>query len=123
MIVLQILSGILASMVVAWFSCQREFRADAGGAHLAGKRKMIAALEGLQGAHGQSTLPENMNAFGISGGKFAQMFSSHPPLDVRIATLQRLSQYQLSQRSTSRSGSCRLDLPGCLCDWRQGKSS
>ena len=87
-IVLQILFGILASMVVAWFSRQREFRADAGGAHLAGKRKMIAALERLKGAHGQSTLPENMTAFGISGGKFAQLFSSHPPLDVRIAALQ-----------------------------------
>ncbi|MEC9363436.1 MAG: protease HtpX [Sinimarinibacterium flocculans] len=88
-IVLQIVFGILASMVVAWFSRQREFRADAGGAHLAGKRKMIAALERLKAAHGQSTLPENMTAFGISGGKFAQMFSSHPPLDVRIAALQQ----------------------------------
>jgi heat shock protein HtpX len=88
-IVLQILFGILASMVVAWFSRQREFRADAGGAHLAGKRKMIAALERLKGAHGQSSLPENMTAFGISGGKFAQMFSSHPPLEVRIAALQQ----------------------------------
>lgn len=88
-IVLQILFGILASMVVAWFSRQREFRADAGGAHLAGKRKMIAALERLKSAHGQSTLPENMTAFGISGGKFAQLFASHPPLEVRIAALQR----------------------------------
>jgi heat shock protein HtpX len=87
-IVLQILFGILASMVVAWFSRQREFRADAGGAHLAGKRKMIAALERLKGAHGQSSLPENMTAFGISGGKFAKLFSSHPPLDVRIVALQ-----------------------------------
>lgn len=90
-IVLQIVFGILASMVVAWFSRQREFRADAGGAHLAGKRKMIAALERLKAAHGQSTLPENMTAFGISGGKFAQMFASHPPLDVRIAALQQSS--------------------------------
>ncbi len=88
-IVLQILFGILASMVVAWFSRQREFRADAGGAHLAGRRKMIAALERLKAAHGQSTLPQNMTAFGISGGKFAQMFASHPPLEVRIAALQQ----------------------------------
>ncbi|TJY61088.1 protease HtpX [Sinimarinibacterium sp. CAU 1509] len=88
-IVLQILFGILASMVVAWFSRQREFRADAGGAHLAGKRKMIAALQRLQAAHGQSTLPEQMTAFGISGGKFSKMFASHPPLEVRIAALQQ----------------------------------
>ncbi|MES0873613.1 protease HtpX [Sinimarinibacterium thermocellulolyticum] len=88
-IVLQIVFGILASMIVAWFSRQREFRADAGGAHLAGRRKMIAALERLKAAHGQSTLPENMTAFGITGGRFAQLFSSHPPLDARIAALQQ----------------------------------
>ncbi|SFF40586.1 Heat shock protein. Metallo peptidase. MEROPS family M48B [Fontimonas thermophila] len=87
-IVLQIVFGILASMIVAWFSRQREFRADAGGAHLAGKRKMIAALERLKSAHGQSTLPENMTAFGITGGRFAQLFASHPPLEARIAALQ-----------------------------------
>ncbi|MDD3762873.1 MAG: protease HtpX [Nevskiales bacterium] len=88
-IVLQIVFGIIASMVVAWFSRQREFRADAGGAHLAGRRKMIAALQRLQAAHGQSTLPEQMTAFGITGGKFAQMFASHPPLEVRIAALEQ----------------------------------
>ncbi len=87
--VLEVLFGILASMVVAWFSRQREFRADAGGAHLAGKRKMIAALQRLQAAHGQSTLPQNMTAMGLSGGQLAKLFASHPPLEVRIAALQK----------------------------------
>ncbi|HEX4896167.1 MAG TPA: protease HtpX [Solimonas sp.] len=87
--VLEILFGILASMVVAWFSRQREFRADAGGAHLAGKRKMIAALQRLQAAHAPSSLPQNMVAQGISGGQIAKMFATHPPLEVRIAALQQ----------------------------------
>ena len=87
--VLEVLFGILASMIVAWFSRQREFRADAGGAHLAGKRKMIAALQRLQQAHAPSSLPQQMTAMGISGGQLAKMFSSHPPLEERIAALQR----------------------------------
>ena len=88
-IVLQIVFGMLASAIVAWFSRQREFRADAAGAHLAGRRKMISALERLKAAHGQSTLPEQITAFGISGGKLSKMFSTHPPLEERIAALQR----------------------------------
>ncbi|WP_029890200.1 protease HtpX [Polycyclovorans algicola] len=88
-IVLQIVFGILASTIVAWFSRQREFRADLAGAHLAGRRKMISALERLKMAHGQSTLPEQITAFGISGGKISRMFSTHPPLEERIAALQR----------------------------------
>ncbi len=87
-LVLQVVFGILASAIVAWFSRQREFRADAGGAHLAGRRKMIAALERLKSAHGQSTLPEQMSAFGISGG-VRKLFSTHPPLEERIAALQK----------------------------------
>ncbi|WP_028081342.1 protease HtpX [Solimonas soli] len=87
--VLELLFGILASMIVAWFSRQREFRADAGGAHLAGKRKMIAALERLKLGHEQSSLPANMTAMGISGGQLAKLFATHPPLDVRIAALQK----------------------------------
>lgn len=90
-IVLQIVFGILASAIVAWFSRQREFRADLAGAHLAGRRKMISALERLKSAHGQSTLPEQMTAFGISGGVISKMFSTHPPLEVRIAALQKLN--------------------------------
>lgn len=85
--VLQILFGILASMIVAWFSRYREFRADAGGAHLAGKRKMIAALERLKLMHQPSSLPQNLSAFGIAGG-MASLFASHPPLEARIAALQ-----------------------------------
>ncbi len=84
-LVLQIVFGILASAIVAWFSRQREFRADAGGAHLAGKRKMISALQRLKGAKNEADLPEAVRAFGIRGGKFSQMFATHPPLDVRIA--------------------------------------
>ena len=87
-LVLQVVFGILASTIVAWFSRQREFRADAGGAHLAGRRKMIAALEKLKSAHGASTLPEQMSAFGISSGA-RKWFATHPPLEVRIAALQR----------------------------------
>ena len=66
-IVSQILLGLLASMIVMWFSRQREFRADAGGAHLAGRAKMVSALERLQQAH-SGALPQNMAAFGIAGG-------------------------------------------------------
>lgn len=87
-IVAQLVLGILASMIVMWFSRQREFRADAGGANLAGRQKMIAALERLKANHGQATLPEQMAAFGISGGRsFAKLFMTHPPLDERIESL------------------------------------
>ena len=85
--VMQMVLGILASMVVAWFSRQREFRADAGGAHLAGKRKMIAALERLKQAHAAPELPKQIAAFGISGG-IGSLLATHPPLEVRIAALQ-----------------------------------
>ena len=84
----QMLLGILASVIVMWFSRQREFRADAGGASLAGRNKMIAALEKLKINHEQATLPDQMAAFGISGGGgFARLFSTHPSLDERIAAL------------------------------------
>ncbi|GAB1233985.1 protease HtpX [Ferrigenium sp. UT5] len=85
----QILLGILASMVVMWFSRQREFRADAGGANLAGRQKMIAALERLKLNHEQAAaLPKNMSAMAISsGGGFSRLFMSHPPLEERIEAL------------------------------------
>lgn len=84
----QMVLGVLASMVVAWFSRQREFRADAGGASLAGRQKMIAALERLKMNHEQTALPAQMSAFGISGGGgMMRLFMSHPPLDERIAAL------------------------------------
>ena len=86
--VAEIVLGILASIIVAWFSRQREFRADAGGADLAGRGKMIAALERLKLNHEQSQLPAQMSAFGISGGGgFMRLLMSHPPLDQRIAAL------------------------------------
>jgi heat shock protein HtpX len=89
-IVAQLVLGILASIIVMWFSRQREFRADAGGAQLAGRNKMIAALERLKLNHEQSQLPDQMAAFGISGGVASglkYLFMSHPPLDERIAAL------------------------------------
>ena len=89
--VLQMVLGVLASMIVAWFSRQREFRADLGGARLAGKPKMIAALQRLGQAHGQNSLPKQITAFGISGG-FTSLFATHPPMEERIARLQASSQ-------------------------------
>ncbi len=84
----QIILGVLASIIVMWFSRQREFRADAGGANLAGRNKMIAALERLKLNHEQTALPEKMAAFGISGGTgFSRLFMTHPPLEERIAAL------------------------------------
>jgi heat shock protein HtpX len=90
--VAQIVLGILASMIVMWFSRQREFRADAGGAKLAGRDKMIAALNRLKAMHEPAQLPDQMAAFGISGspaGGFKRLFMSHPPLDERIAALKQ----------------------------------
>src|SRR5512139_1077154 len=87
-IVAQLVLGVLASMIVMWFSRQREFRADNGGASLAGRNKMIAALERLKSNHEQAHLPEKIAAFGISGGKsFSRLFMTHPPLDERIEAL------------------------------------
>ncbi len=86
----QIVLGILASMIVMWFSRQREFRADRGGSKLAGREKMIAALERLKLAHEAPQLPNQMAAFGISGGighGLKRLFMSHPPLEERIAAL------------------------------------
>jgi heat shock protein HtpX len=89
----QIVFGILASIIVMWFSRQREFRADAGAAALAGREKMVAALEKLKLTAGPTQLPEQMSAFGISGGTdgggFKRLFMSHPPLDERIEALKR----------------------------------
>ncbi len=86
-IVAQLVLGILASIIVMWFSRQREFRADAGGAKLAGRGKMIAALERLKINHEQAALPQEMAAFGISGGGVSKLFMTHPPLEERIAAL------------------------------------
>jgi heat shock protein HtpX len=90
-IVAQIFLSILASMIVMWFSRRREFRADAGGASLAGRGKMIGALQALQRAHEPHDLPGEFAAFGISGGLgsgMKRLFMSHPPLQERIAALQ-----------------------------------
>ncbi|MCG2634087.1 MAG: protease HtpX [Gammaproteobacteria bacterium] len=87
----QMLLGIVASVIVMWFSRRREYRADAGGAQLAGRNKMIAALQRLQAQSEPGQLPDEMAAFGISGGGsgFKRLFMSHPPLAERIDVLRR----------------------------------
>ena len=88
-IIAQLVLGILASMIVMWFSRQREFRADSGGANLAGRQSMIGALERLRQAH-PAPLPDKMAAFGISGtlgNGLKRLFMTHPPLEERIAAL------------------------------------
>jgi heat shock protein HtpX len=90
--VAQVVLGIFASMIVAWYSRRREFRADYGGANLAGAANMIGALEALKLSHGEP-MPPQMQAFGINtgeGGGFSRLFASHPPLDQRIAALRAL---------------------------------
>jgi len=90
--VAQMVLGLFASMIVAAYSRRREFRADAGGADLAGTRSMIGALEALRRAHTPSRLPESLKAFGINGekpGALQQLFMSHPPLEKRIAALEQ----------------------------------
>ncbi|MGB1580993.1 MAG: protease HtpX [Nevskiales bacterium] len=89
-LIAQMVLGILASVIVFWFSRQREFRADAGGAQLAGKQKMVNALRRLQSGHPEP-LPEQLAAFGISGGlrkQVGRLFMTHPPLEERIAALE-----------------------------------
>ncbi len=89
-IFLELVLGFFASMIVMWFSRKREFRADSGAAHLAGKQKMINALKRLQARHEPSQLPDQVSAFGIKAkeGGLASLFRSHPPLEERIAALQ-----------------------------------
>lgn len=89
-ILAQIVLSVFATMIVMWFSRRREFRADQGGADLAGREKMIAALRRLQGDN-TDDLPAEFAAFGISGGRptgFRALFMSHPPLEERIAALE-----------------------------------
>ncbi|MEL6367799.1 MAG: protease HtpX [Pseudomonadota bacterium] len=91
-LVAQMVFGILASIIVCWFSRQREFRADAGGARLAGANKMAAALRRLKSQQAGSHLPKEMAAMGIFGGAgsgFQRMFMTHPPLEERIEALER----------------------------------
>jgi heat shock protein HtpX len=89
-LVAELVLGFLATMIVLWFSRQREFRADGGGARLAGRQSMISALETLGRGHAES-LPDKMAAFGISGRRgegLRRLFMSHPPIEERIAALQ-----------------------------------
>lgn len=91
----EVVLGLLASVIVMWFSRLREFRADAGGASLAGREKMIAALERLKAAHEPSSLPQGMQAFGIAsggGGGLRALLLTHPPLEQRIAALRAAAQ-------------------------------
>jgi heat shock protein HtpX len=89
-IVAEILLAVLASIIVMWFSRRREFRADAGGARLAGRENMIAALQRLRAGHRQQDLPDQFEAFGIAGRVgvgLKRLFMSHPPLEERIRAL------------------------------------
>jgi heat shock protein HtpX len=91
-IIAELVLGILASIIVMWFSRRREFRADEGGAALAGREKMIAALQRLQKSVQQPHLPDQLAAFGISGGLgegIKKLFMTHPPLDERIESLRQ----------------------------------
>jgi len=88
--VLDMVFGLFASMIAMWFSRYREFRADAGGARLAGRSKMIAALQKLALTYGENTLPKQVAAFGISGAAaqgLRALLRSHPPLEQRIEAL------------------------------------
>ncbi|MBT4491821.1 MAG: protease HtpX, partial [Gammaproteobacteria bacterium] len=90
-IIAQIFLSVFATMIVMWFSRKREFHADKGGSDLAGRQKMIAALKRLQGDVAED-LPGEFAAFGISGGRptgLKALFMSHPPLEERIAALER----------------------------------
>jgi heat shock protein HtpX len=90
-IFVQIILSVLASTIVMWFSRRREYKADEGGAYLAGREKMISALRRLQQVSNPQALPDEMSAFGISGGVpsgFKRLFMSHPPLEERIAALE-----------------------------------
>ena len=87
--VLQVVLGILASVIVMAFSRWREFRADAGSARLSSKQKMISALERLGQGRGENSLPSAIQAFGIAGGGMRKLFSSHPPIEERIAALRK----------------------------------
>ena len=88
---LQTVLGVLATLIVMWFSRWREFRADAGGAQLGGRQNMISALQALSG-HNDSTLPKAFQAFGISGEQgVSRLFMSHPPVEERIAALRAIS--------------------------------
>ncbi len=93
MIIAELILGVLASIIVMWFSRQREFRADYGGAQLAGRSHMIAALERLNSLH-PAPLPDRLAAFGIAGGGMngiKRLFMTHPPLSERIEALRNLS--------------------------------
>ncbi len=86
----QFVFGIAAMMIVMWFSRWREFRADKGGAELAGRRNMINALKALQAAHDAPPMPDEMRAFAINAGRMQAAFSSHPPLADRIRALEAM---------------------------------
>ena len=94
MIIAELVLGVLASIIVMHFSRKREFRADQGGASLAGRQNMIAALERLNQAHAPAALPEKMAAFGISGGGgsgLKRLFMTHPPIQERIERLRQMN--------------------------------
>ncbi len=91
-LIAQVVLGFAAMTIVMWFSRRREFRADAGGAALAGRQNMINALKRLQSAHEPTDVPDEMAAFAINAGRVHALFSSHPPLEQRIAALEAMTE-------------------------------
>jgi heat shock protein HtpX len=90
-LVAQVVLGVLASVIVLWYSRRREFRADAGSARLQGPRPMLAALRRLRSLQAPADLPDSLRAFGIRGGArggLMRLFMSHPPIEERIAALE-----------------------------------
>ena len=115
-IMAEIVMGILASIIVMWFSRQREFRADKGAARLAGRENMIAALESLRRSVEQPHLPEQLSAFGISGrggGGIRHLFMTHPPLEERIEAL---------RGGVVGSGAMQEFVEAFKKGWREGRS-
>ncbi|WP_281773561.1 protease HtpX [Haemophilus parahaemolyticus] len=89
-IVLQMVFGVIATMIAMWFSRYREYRADAGSAKLVGKEKMIMALQRLQRVHEPQEMEGSLAAFMINGVRSKELFMSHPPLEKRIEALRNL---------------------------------
>jgi len=87
----QVALGFLANIIVMWFSRRREYRADEGGAKLAGRENMVAALERLRGSHGRAEMPSELQAFGISSSHVKKLARTHPALEDRIAALNDMS--------------------------------
>ncbi|MGR3464584.1 protease HtpX [Limimaricola sp.] len=102
-LVAELVLGVLATAIVMWFSRWREFRADAGGAALAGRHNMIAALERLRGLRHAPPMPDEMRALAFDAGRVQALFASHPPLEARIAALRAPDRHAAARPGGRRS--------------------